>query len=660
MLAAKKIRQQESKTQTALAYLEQLAVTKTTWETDFLSSETGALPRLPVAKSLPCSHAYWDSLANDMPRLIRYYRVQEVLDDLPPLAADKSALPDVYVTRALMILTACLHAYCYYSNREGASKPSWQSLPKGITAPLEMLFAREGRQSYSRLYSDDFGYNWFICPDSGELKPIVTYFDEPEECQTTLVVGVLGESAFAQAVQAMACAAQAAGEGDKIGLTQALTKITVAIRHVSDLFQQLVPSEGGLDPSLFVQTFYTIGSATHEEGKANFGADALLFRLLDAFFHRRYRSELGEAIVARRALLPKTIQIFCQLLEQGPDVPAIIASMNYYDKEAIACLRQYKECEAAYRNLLRVHRVIAVQYMKVALLTADEKAKPWIALDQRLRVSEKERFSELVREESATAQLELPLQLFTDHRAITACELAEHYTLSDGWMALGGYVYDMTQFIHAQSYRGSHKLLLCDLGKIVTDFDACYDSAWLRRLQPVCVGKFVTPTEMLPLYAALMDCIHALINADHLLALHGQFTRSIEKFFLMDDVLLRYGKQAHAILIEKLNALLNFTCEKTRYQSHYTAHALQRQADWRKRLRKAASDSGHEARVREKAFIVECQSLCQRLHAAHAKALRELLAYGLALESNKTPDISLSESIAMTAACLPEIVVVPG
>src|SRR6476660_4104565 len=69
-----------------------------------LSSRYGFLPAPGFTESLPVSHAQWDQVAADLPRLQRSLTLRSALDRLPPLPADPAHLPDRSLQRSATIL----------------------------------------------------------------------------------------------------------------------------------------------------------------------------------------------------------------------------------------------------------------------------------------------------------------------------------------------------------------------------------------------------------------------------------------------------------------------------------------------------------------------------------------------------------------------------
>lgn len=62
-------------------------------------------------KALPPSHAVWDQLVADLPRLIQTQTVRDTVTKIQLLDAPPEALPDIYLQRAATILGMTAHVF---------------------------------------------------------------------------------------------------------------------------------------------------------------------------------------------------------------------------------------------------------------------------------------------------------------------------------------------------------------------------------------------------------------------------------------------------------------------------------------------------------------------------------------------------------------------
>lgn len=547
----------------------------------YLSYQQGNLPRELAIKALPASHSIWDDLATRLPCLVASYQVEETLRNMPILPAGADALPAQYLTRAAILLTGFMHAYYYQHTKSGKPNKPLADCPASITSPLKIIAQRLGRDdNLSRLYSDDFGLNWLFCDDkktsinAQNVKPLLTYFNIPEETQTVLTAGPLSEYAFKDAVLAMAEAQDAMLNNNHELLYASMVTITRAFEGVSTCLQALLPNprhERPLSPSIFGNSFYLIGTATHDKGKSNHGSDTALFNVADAFFHRDLTlDELGAISQERLPLKPKEIMGFCEALRQGPAVIDYINKLSQrplseLDNSAAICLEQYEEMKQAYCDLLTLHIQIAYIYFKVVLFTSDEDTKPWLDLYHRLRLAKLSRF-----EADHVKSLPRPMtQVFFSKKAhyrsakeaalpsFTPATIARHHTVNP-WIIIKGKIYDMTEFM--DKHPAGNETILLSLGKYDTDFSLIHGDSrhLLQKIAPYHIGNLcLTHADKHEcLYENWLKTLYTFINIKHFLKVHFNQAHLNNRFYLYDNLPTRFAKQA---LLPALNKFLLLT-----------------------------------------------------------------------------------------------------
>ncbi|KAK6593999.1 cytochrome b5-like Heme/Steroid binding domain-containing protein [Botrytis cinerea] len=123
----------------------------------FLSKEAGFSP-LQRIKAFPLSHAVWDQLATELPRLVKTQTVRETVTKMPLLDASAKSLPDIYLQRAATILGMTAHAFVRlegsepitlkYDSHSDILPPSLVTPWTIITKTLEKIHANRSHKDH--------------------------------------------------------------------------------------------------------------------------------------------------------------------------------------------------------------------------------------------------------------------------------------------------------------------------------------------------------------------------------------------------------------------------------------------------------------------------------------------------------------------------------
>ena len=127
----------------------------------FCSVAHGFVPIEPPQRELPTSHAPWDELAGDMPRLLRDRQILAAVRDLPELPADEASLEAPSLCRAAAVLGHLVHAWV----RSHAEQ--YPRVPNCLMAPWKMVSERLQRRAPFLSSADFVAYNWRLKDPEG-------------------------------------------------------------------------------------------------------------------------------------------------------------------------------------------------------------------------------------------------------------------------------------------------------------------------------------------------------------------------------------------------------------------------------------------------------------------------------------------------------------
>src|SRR5438067_8067394 len=99
----------------------------------------GFLPSEDPLTRLPASHAAWDELGRELPRLLAAGRARAELDKLPVL--DTSQLSERETERAMLLLSYFGHAAVWETWRQQPGS----RIPRGVAVPWCLVAQRLGR-----------------------------------------------------------------------------------------------------------------------------------------------------------------------------------------------------------------------------------------------------------------------------------------------------------------------------------------------------------------------------------------------------------------------------------------------------------------------------------------------------------------------------------
>lgn len=389
-------------------------------EEGFVSIRHGFLPITPPIASLPRSHAAWDQVAAELPRLFRDGGLRRTLESLPPLPADPDHLEDGALCRAASLLGIFAHAYA--RERDAARRPLTGGdalarfgfeedregrLPPQIEAPWRTVCLRLGRPGACLSLSDLVLYNWRLRNPDGprivenlDLNTPTIGIDEERFFYLTIVESLaVTAPVLDQTVRAQeACLLE-----DADTLKEALLGLGDTLRAITRTLQKIDPNPHGLhhtDPIVWSRFVAPFAAPVRMVEPGLSGAAAPVFHLLDAFFGRaRHDTKIGRETKHLADWSPRNPMQLVDSL-RAVDVSAWVERCA--DSELRGVWRHTLEGYAGSHGWLGAHRLKVYGFMECGFkagrlatnggFSGKSEERAWERLDRELDDSRRERF----------------------------------------------------------------------------------------------------------------------------------------------------------------------------------------------------------------------------------------------------------------------------
>ncbi|KAJ6127361.1 Indoleamine 2-3-dioxygenase [Penicillium sp. IBT 18751x] len=214
-----------------------------------ISSEHGFLPNgLPLSR-LPHSYYHsWETLAADLPSLIKNGQIRSLIDSLPVLTTSELKSEPEW-RRAYSILGFLTHAYIW-----GGEKPA-EVLPPAISKPFLEISSRLGLPP-TATYAALTLWNFTTTPEADLTDPdnvsLLTSFTGTKDEEWFIVISVAIECKGARLLSLMLDAISAATVQDAQRLTALLYSFSDGLRDLTTMLTRMYEKN---DPNVF---FYVL------------------------------------------------------------------------------------------------------------------------------------------------------------------------------------------------------------------------------------------------------------------------------------------------------------------------------------------------------------------------------------------------------------------
>lgn len=522
------------------------------------------MPAALTPEALGRSHALWDELAQELPRLFLSPRAYERLASAPALSAKPDALPETDLTRAAVVLAALGHG-CW---RFGATRffprritevPS--TLPDSLRLPWCEVSRRLGRHQPERPFQnfyDLFLANFRLRPGVPRDAPrvienldvlVATFRNEAERVFYMSFVEM--HHHLTPLVRTVCDIEEAIDRRDVASVTAALRTVEACLDRATAVWGKISAREGSrvyCDPVLWSKTAAILGVPPNGMPQgATSGACAPMLYVLDLLLDRsNYASHYGQFLYKEvRHFVARPVREFGELARAVPLTRfAAEHAASAEGRELGDALAAVFAAYSGEQGWLGRHTAKVFNYLCISTITGrnasvsgDERyfgKQTWVEASAELHDSRKERndssqpasgcaFSATVARgcpagfggekpaSRTTGANRSRLRAPTELPGYTRFEVARHHTDDSLWLVIDDGVYDVSAYL--AKHPGGAPVLRAYAGQDVTEIFhglVTHDAAPVRvLLERYRVGR-VLPDESefdVTLYALICTLI---------------------------------------------------------------------------------------------------------------------------------------------------------
>ncbi|CAG8909187.1 unnamed protein product [Penicillium egyptiacum] len=444
----------------------------------FLSKEAGFSP-LQTIKALPPSHAVWDRLAADLPRLVQTQTVRETVTNMPLLDASAEALPDIYLQRAATILGMTAHVFVRMEGSEPLTlkyDSHGDILPPSLESPWTVVCRRLGRPATALTYVDGVVCNFISTSLSRSgvtlenLELLVPTVGTKEEHR---FVGIMIEinAKTIPILHHIIEAQRSILAKDSSSLKDAIRSLHALLKQVTEILNKLHASRAHnthIDPVLWTLTVGNLGIPWVKGMVGAAGTAHPLFHMMDEFAGRfEYNTGIGQEAQIVRAAYPIHWRQFLEAMTEVSATEYIAASK---DRELMDLWRTFISSYHGNDGLLGFHRRKVFGFLAVSFrigrsttingLGRERRTEPWHEVDQELEKARLER--RCLDLDDHTPDTE------PSSNKVFVSQLIKHNSEETGyWFSAEGGVYDASAFM--QRHPGGDTVIALCSGQDVTD-----------------------------------------------------------------------------------------------------------------------------------------------------------------------------------------------
>lgn len=317
-----------------------------------LSLDYGFIPHTALADELPIQFKLWDNLAASLPHMLATLTVRDNLKDIPILDATNSdILPDRYLSRAALILSALAHAYFYYYKDQNKLM-----LPDAILIPWQQVCARIGRLKTNRNNYDTFLCNWKLNKNISiqnatidDLELLVPVFNSQDE-KIFCLVNFISELRFAKAFPHIIQLLNALNKQKDDEIIKELSLLANVMTDITNELSNMSPnhlSKHFIDPVVWAKTVARMDVPVFSDVASVTGSLSPFFHVMDCLLERSiFDSKLGQDMLKMRKWLPQTHQKFITALEDDLKSKSLKEYINKSDN--IYLKNQYLQLQNTY------------------------------------------------------------------------------------------------------------------------------------------------------------------------------------------------------------------------------------------------------------------------------------------------------------------------
>ncbi|TEY49957.1 hypothetical protein BOTCAL_0280g00010 [Botryotinia calthae] len=446
----------------------------------FLSKEAGFSP-LQRIKAFPLSHAVWDQLATELPRLVKTQTVRETVTKMPLLDASSESLPDIYLQRAATILGMTAHAFVRLEGSELITlKYDNHSdiLPPSLITPWTIVCERLGRSTPILTIIDIVVANFTSTSLSyGEvtLKNLELLVSTTGTVEERIFFGMMIEMntktipILHQVIEAQ----RSVLARNSSSLKDAIRNLHELIKQITKIVQKIHANRSHkdhIDPLIWTLTVGNLGIPWLRGLVGTTGSAHPFFHTMDEFTGRsKYNTSIGKETTVVRAMYPIHWRQFLEAVRKVSVAEYVTASK---DTELMDIWKTFMSSYQGDDGLLGIHRRKALGFLAVSFrigrsitnngLGLKRRTEPWLEANQELEKTRLERKS-LDKDEHLSSSDSRP-----SSKKIFVSQLIRNNSEETGyWFSAQGNVYNASKFM--QKHPGGDTVIACSSGQDITE-----------------------------------------------------------------------------------------------------------------------------------------------------------------------------------------------
>ncbi|KAI9650218.1 hypothetical protein NHQ30_000231 [Ciborinia camelliae] len=444
----------------------------------FLSREAGFSP-LQKIKALPPSHAVWDRLAAELPRLVKTQTVRETVTKMPLLDASAEALPDLYLQRAASILGMTAHVFVRMEGSEPLTlKYDRHSdiLPPSLEIPWTVVCKRLGRPAPALTYVDGVVANFTSSSMSHSgvtlenlelLVPTVGTIEERTFIGIMIEINAKTIPILHQVIEAQRSVLAQNSSSLKDAI-RSLHKLIKQVTRILDKLHANRAQKNHIDPLIWTLTVANLGIPWVKDVVGAAGTAHPFFHMMDEFTGRsEYNTGIGKEAQIVRAMYPIHWRQFLEAIREVSVADYVAASK---DRELMDLWKTFTSSYQSNDGLLGFHRRKVFGFLAVSFrigrnttingLGRKRRNEPWLEADQELEKARLER-------RCLDSDEHIPGTRPSSNKFFVSQLIKNNSEETGYWFSAKGSVYNASTFM--QKHPGGDTVIALSSGQDITD-----------------------------------------------------------------------------------------------------------------------------------------------------------------------------------------------
>jgi cytochrome b involved in lipid metabolism len=438
-----------------------------------------AFSPLRTIKALPPSHAVWDQLAAELPRLVKTQTVRDTVTKMPLLDASVTALPDLYLQRAASILGMTAHVFVRMEGSEPLTlKYDLHSeiLPPSLVIPWTEVCRRLGRPAPALTYVDGVVANFTSTSLSHSgvalenlelLVPTVGTIEERTFIGIMIEINAKTIPIIHQVIEAQ----RSVLAQNSSSLKDAIRCLHKLIKQVTRTLEKLHANrahKNHIDPLIWTLTVANLGIPWLKGAVGAAGTAHPFFHTMDEFIGRsEYNTGIGKEAQIVRAMYPIHWRQFLEAIGKVSVTKYVAGSK---DRQLMDLWETFKSSYQSNDGLLGVHRRKVFGFLAVSFrigrnttingLGRKRRNEPWLEADQELEKARLER-------KCLDPDEQTPGTRPSSNKFFVSQLIKKNSEETGYWFSANGSVYNASTFM--QKHPGGDTVIELSSGQDITD-----------------------------------------------------------------------------------------------------------------------------------------------------------------------------------------------